>query len=97
MNFYRSTRQEELNSLAGDQVFTTFYDRLRETREYHKRNPTAMLQQQSNGSGAVTGVPGLGDLSTTPALPPGTAAAEGKLPGPADQKADDLEGMISLF
>lgn len=44
-------RKEEIESLGGeDQVFSKFYDRLKEVREYHRKFPNYELTEVRRGA-----------------------------------------------
>uniref|UniRef100_A0A061SF95 Splicing factor 3A subunit 3 n=2 Tax=Tetraselmis sp. GSL018 TaxID=582737 RepID=A0A061SF95_9CHLO len=43
-----NARKEEINSMAGENVFSIFYDKLKETREYHKRYPSYDITEAEN-------------------------------------------------
>lgn len=47
-------RKEEIEALGGeDKVFSKFYDRLKEIREYHRKFPNHELTEVRNRGGAT--------------------------------------------
>ena len=40
------SRKAEIQSIQGNAVFSSFYDRLRDLREYHRRFPNVQVQNQ---------------------------------------------------
>lgn len=46
-------RKTEFERLSGQNQFSTFYERLKEIKEYHRRNPTAELTEAPDDEAAI--------------------------------------------
>lgn len=46
-------RRKEIEKLGGNNQFSNFYERLKEIRDYHRRNPTNDVTQTPDDEAAV--------------------------------------------